>query len=247
MKLFLVTLLLVLGFQGRALAHSEPIDIVFDIDWTTFYSIDPNDPSQTDKNIISVGGKYYRATDHLAEVIESLLKHPEVRISFFSGGERSRNEALLSKVALSNGKTLKDVTFRVFSKEDLTSVATDANLKFSDRYRKSLNGILPGANPGRAILIDDQIKFALAPWKAVFSLGKFNFQNEFQSVKSGQAFFPADTSEWIAEKDKALMWKALLEEALVQSQRTGRPFSEVTVELWEKKSSHTLCKNIFSI
>ncbi|HEX7672907.1 MAG TPA: hypothetical protein VF412_01980 [Bdellovibrio sp.] len=249
MKLFLAGLLLTLSFLGRAIASqspSQPIDIIFDIDWTTFYTINPTDPNQADSNIIWVEGKAYRPTEHLGEVLESLLQHPEVRVSFFSGGERSRNEALLKAFRLPSGRSAFDVSYRVFSKEDLSVVSTDATMPFSKRYKKSLEGLLPNATPERAVLIDDQPEFAKAPWVGVSSLGRFNFQKNFDASKIPMSFFPENREQWMAEKDKALMWKTLLEEAISSSEKSETSFAQIVSSVWSAKSQNALCKNLFS-
>ncbi|MDG0815595.1 hypothetical protein [Bdellovibrio svalbardensis] len=245
MKLFLASLFLALSFQGSVYAQAAPIDIVFDIDWTTFYSIDTTSPNQIDNQNIAIEGKTYRPTEHLGEVLQALSLHPEVRISFFSGGEKSRNEALLKKLILPNGRRAFDIAYRVLSKENLQQVSEDSNLKFSQRYKKSFEGLLPGATPQRTILIDDQVEFSKAPWKAVPSLGVFNYQKVFDNRQSAQQFYPSTEQAWLNEKDKALMWKSLLEEAIVLSRKSDKPFSQITSDLWSAKSQNSLCKNVF--
>lgn len=242
--LFFILIGLLIG--GFASAQSPaPIDIVFDIDWTTFYTVHPEERNQSDEKTIVVEGKAYRPTDHLGEVLEKLSSNPQVRISFFSGGERSRNVTLLKTFKLPSGKSAYDIAYKVLSKENLTTVSEDATLGFSERYKKSMAGILPGATAERTILVDDQVNFSVKPWKAVASLGVFNFQKEFDATRSTEAYFPKDKSEWLAERDKALVWQALLEEALTKTSNEEKSFSQIAEELWIQKSHHGLCKNIF--
>jgi|GEM_PF-2406446 len=237
MKSWLLAILIIFSFQPAAFATGNSIDIVFDIDWTTFYSINADDPFQKDKNNITVEGKVYRATDHLAAIVETLLTHPEVRINFFSGGEKSRNEALLKSVRLSDGRTLLDVTHRLYSRGDLLQVSQDETLKFSARYKKVL---APDWNPERTILIDDQPEFAKQPLKAVSSLGRLTFQNDFNSSRVGETYFPANREEWRMERDKALLWLGMIDSALTDSKKNGRAFATVLQETWYKHSTDAL-------
>lgn len=247
MKLFFASMLCILALQGRAVA--APIDIIFDIDWTTFYSIAPETAavSKQDSQIIEVEGKFYRPTDHLGEVLFALSKNPEVRISFFSGGEASRNQALLSKVILPNGKNALSVVHAVFSKGDLEIVSQDASLKFADRFKKNPVNLLPDFDAKRAILIDDQVQFAKAPLKAVPSLGVFNFESQFDTQRVNLPYMPANEFAWKHERDKALMWQSLIEEAMELSQKSEKSFSDIVVQLWAKKSSRALCRTVFAL
>ncbi|XGC80035.1 hypothetical protein ACES2L_11920 [Bdellovibrio bacteriovorus] len=225
---------------------AAPIDIVFDIDWTTFYTVHPDKPNQSDEKVIIIEGKAYRPTDHLGEVLEKLSLRPDVRISFFSGGERSRNETLLRAFKLPSGRSAYDIAYKVLSKENLATVSQDPTLGFSERHKKSMAGILPGATAERTILVDDQVNFSVKPWKAVPSLGVFNFQKEFDSSKTNEAYFPRSKEQWLAERDKALMWQALLEEALSSNALKKKSFAQVAEDLWSQKSRRGLCKNIFA-
>ncbi|UOF01270.1 hypothetical protein [Bdellovibrio reynosensis] len=244
---FLISALLITMASVAFASPTAPIDIVFDIDWTTFYTAHPDKPNQGDDKVIIVEGKAYRPTDHLGEVLEKISSRPDVRISFFSGGERSRNETLLKAFKLPSGRSAYDIAYKVLSKENLTTVSEDASLGFSERYKKSMAGILPGATAERTILVDDQVNFSVKPWKAVASLGVFNFQKEFDASKANEAYFPKSKEEWRAERDKALMWQALLEEALSSSNaHKKQSFAQIAEDLWAQKSHRGLCKNIFA-
>lgn len=240
MRLWLAVLLLIC-FQPFTARANAPIDLVFDIDWTTFYSIEK--ANDTDPQQRTVEGKTYRYTDHLPEMIETLLqRHPEVRISFFSGGERSRNETLLSQVHLSDGRSLRDVAYRVFSKEHLKELSQDETIRFSKRYKKDLALALPESNPARTILIDDQVEFAVKPYKAVSSLGFFNFSNDFKAPLASEAYTPKTRAEWLQERKKALVWLHLLDEALLESKLKGTHFADEVSRIWELKSASPLAR-----
>ncbi len=236
---------LLLSLPVFAQLESAPIDIIFDIDWTAFYSVDPKDKNQADKNIIFIQEKAYRPTDHLGEVLEKLSSNPQVRISFFSGGERARNESLLRSFKLPSGKSAYDISFKILSKENLTEVSTDSSLTFSERYKKVITGLIADATPERTILIDDQVNFSVKPWRAVNSLGFFNFQVTFDPSKADKEFYPKTGVDWRNERDKSLIWLSLIEESIRRSQISNESFSQTTEELWLSKSFHGLCKNIF--
>lgn len=123
MQLRLRVLFLLMIFLGQP-ALATTYHLILDIDWTTFYSVESDaEARKRDPQVRTVEGQSYRYTDALPEVIEALLlKHPDLKISFFSGGERSRNEALLSQVHLSDGRSLRDIAYRIFSKEHLLTI-----------------------------------------------------------------------------------------------------------------------------
>ncbi|UXR64492.1 hypothetical protein EZJ49_15595 [Bdellovibrio bacteriovorus] len=241
MKLWLAAVLLLICFQPFAVQANAPVDIVFDIDWTTFYSIE--NTAAPDSQQRTVEGKIYRYTDHLPQVIETLLsRHPEIRISFFSGGEKSRNETLLSQVHLPDGRSLKDTAYRIFSKEHLKVLSQDETIRFSKRNKKDLAQVLPESDPARTILIDDQVEFAMKPYKAVSSLGFFNFGAEFTEPKAGEAYAPKTRAEWAQERNKALVWLHLLDEALLESKLKGTSFADEISHLWKLKSASPLSR-----
>lgn len=230
MRNWLTMILFILILPVASFA-AKPIDIILDIDWTAFYTVLDG---ERDVHSVDVEGKVYRPTDHLTETIEWLLKnHPEVRISFFSGGERSRNETLLSMIHLSDGRSLKDISFQIFSKEHLFIASHDEKLKFAERYKKSITGLIPDWNPERSILIDDQVAFAKPPLKAVFSLGNLNFQRAFNPQKSGESYFPANENQWSLERNKALIWAARLESAFIESSSGKFNFAQAVQSAWE--------------
>jgi hypothetical protein len=230
-KLMLILLFCLTSLQSFA-QNSKPIDVVFDIDWTTFYSIE--EPLR-DGQTVAVEGKFYRPTDYLPETIEWLLKtHPEVRISFFSGGEKSRNETLLGKVHLSDGRSLRDIAHQIFSKQDLYIASTDSKLSFSERYKKDLATFITDNTADRMILIDDQVNFAKPPLKAVPSLGLYNFQPSFDSSKAGKDYFPPTEKAWSLERNKALLWAAALDSALNESASGKISFESAVQNSWSR-------------
>lgn len=233
--IFIISLQLVI-FDVQATTPRVPIDIILDIDWTAFYTVDPD---QRDEKTLSVEGKLYRPTDSLAAVLESLVKtHPEVRISFFSGGERTRNEALLKSYFLSDGRSLFDISYKVFSKEHLHVASNDSQLRFSDRYKKVLDGLWPEWNPDRTILIDDMVDFARPPLKAVESMGVYNFQRRFDPARAGEKYFPESLAHWSNERQKAVLWLALLDVSIRDAAAGNESFAEAATRNWNERSQY---------
>lgn len=236
MKFRLRALLLLMMFLGQP-ALATTYHLVLDIDWTTFYSVETPGSQKTDPQVRTVEGQSYRYTDALPEVLEALLlKHPDLKISFFSGGERSRNEALLAQVHLPDGRSLKDVAYRIFSKEHLLTVSDDPAASFSTRFKKDLSRVLPEARPEKTLMIDDQVEFAVKPYKAVHSLGYYDFAEKFTPVESPGKYQAPGKTEWRLERNKALIWLALVDQALRESKSTGASFPEGARRLWLEKA-----------
>lgn len=232
----LVLSLQLINFEAHATAPQIPIDVILDIDWTAFYTVDSD---QRDKKTIAVEGKLYRPTDLLVEVLEALIKtHPEVRISFFSGGERPRNEALLKSHFLSDGRSLFDIAYKVFSKEHLHIASNDSQLRFSARYKKVLDDLWPEWNPDRTILIDDMVDFAKPPLKAVDSMGVYNFQRRFDPTRAGEKYFSPSLTDWSNERQKAVLWLALLDVSIRDAAAGNESFAEAATRNWNEPSQY---------
>lgn len=259
---FLAALILVI-FSSLAQAQLptvfRPVHLIFDLDWTLFYSINADDSAQMDNKVIKVDGKYYRLTDHAEEMFRYLNKnYPEVKISFFSGGEKERNLQLIRSIRISSDKTALDIAEHIYHFEDLTTVSEDESLKFARRYKKLAENLIPRFRSEDVILIDDKPEFASPKLKAVSSLGTTTFTKEFDAKRSREKFFPKDRKFWKLERDKALVWLTHIEEALIARRKLGIPFSEYVSQKWtlldnsEKAHqsglrifSRTSCKQIF--
>lgn len=241
---WLLLLLILIFFQPLAFSQNQPtppIDLIFDIDWSTFYIVEPG---QEDSKTIHFEGKLYRPTDHLEAIIEDLIKKfPQIRITFFSGGMKTRNEFVLKNTHLKDGRSLYDVAFRVFSFEDLTQLSPDATLPFTSRFKKVVSSLIPNWNPDLTLLIDDQPAFALPPLIAVDSMGIYNFQRQFDPTKTSEKFFPVTQESWITERNKALLWQTYIEKAISEHQQTQQPFSQIVKKLWKSPFS-PLCQHV---
>lgn len=229
LKNWLFSFLFVLVYSVSG--FSEPVHIVFDLDWTIFYSIDPNDPLQMDDKVIQVQGKHYRATDYTEQMLGYLVRnHPDVKISFFSGGERDRNLQLLESLKIDETRTALDIATHVFHREDLTIISLDKSMPFEMRNKKEIEKLIPDFDPDQVILIDDKPGFANKNVTAVSSLGTTTFTKRFDKSRSGLKYFPKDYQAWKLERDKALIWLALIQKGFQRP--VGTSFSKWIENLW---------------
>ena len=229
----------------------RPVHLIFDLDWTLFYSIDPRDSAQMDEKVIQVDGKHYRLTDHAEDMFRHLNKnYPEVKISFFSGGEKKRNLQLIRSIRLSSNKTALDIAEHIYHFEDLTTVSEDESLKFARRYKKLAENLIPRFRSEDVILIDDKPEFASPKLTAVSSLGTTSFTKEFYPQRAQEEFFPKNLTAWKLEREKALIWLAHIEEALIARRNLGISFSEYLSRKWtsldHSSSAHQRGAKIFS-
>lgn len=211
----------------------RPVHVIFDLDWTLFYSIDPSDPDQVDEKMIQFQGKSYRLTDHTEKVLLHLLKnYPEVKISFFSGGQEDRNLHLLRSIRIDAHRTALDVAEYVFSFNDLELVAIGDQYKFATRYKKLVEKLIPNFRTDDVILIDDKTDFASPELIAVPSLGTMTFTKNFKASRKNEEYLPPDKLIWRTERDKALVWLAHLEKALTLRRSVQASFSQSMRNSW---------------
>ena len=179
-RLFLSLLLGLFFFS--ALAKAEDFHVVFDIDWTLVYPLE-NAPLTPDPNMVEVEGKWYRFSDHAGESIEKLAQEPGVKVSFFSGGEKSRNLKLLEKLKLPSGQNALSLAHKVLHAEDMTVVSEDKTKKFSERFKKDLTKI--STDLDRIILIDDVKHFTVpGQEKNLVWLGDtYNYAASYQEAR----------------------------------------------------------------
>lgn len=213
------------GVRSPAAIHSY-IHVVLDIDWTISSEVDP---SFVGKRTILVDEKKYFIHDGLEEFIENLLSKNDIQISFFSGGSKKRNLALLSQIKISDGRTLADIAFKVLGKEDL-SVVPDAlpSDKFSLRFKKDLSKI--SSDFSNLVMIDDTQHFVLnsEQEELVLFTGKtFQHFENFSDAKmlSGE-YVPKTLEEWSFARKKLFILNGALEHAYQQSKVLGLSFRE---------------------
>lgn len=224
------------GVSARAADRLPPVHLVFDLDWTLISSI-PEDADLAayagDARFFTVEGKNYRLSNGVAEAINRLLDfnrrvgYEYVKISFFSGGARSRNEAVLKKIVLDprTGRTAFDTAEKVLSFEDLKDlfpdVAPGEHIGFTDRYRKNLVSYFQEL--GRTIAIDDVEKFFAGDQaKSLLWIGEtykdFPTFADAALAKAlaspGTKYLPPDFAAWAADQNRILIAALELEYAL---------------------------------
>lgn len=200
--------LLLFGFT----AHAQTLDVVFDIDWTLVYPLKEAPPKIT-KDIIEVHGQYYRISDGASEVLSSLKQKKDIRISFFSGGDKARNLELLGKIKLSDKESAADLAYKILHKEDLLKISEDPSLPFTSQYKKDLS--LVNSDLDRVILIDDSKDFTLPQQrKNQLWLGEtYNFyENASELPTTPRQYDPPDLARWSEERRKLLTVQELIED-----------------------------------
>jgi hypothetical protein len=104
--------------------QSKSIDITFDLDDTLIRWVRPFPDEPLPEGAIPADGNHlkysYRILDGAPELLQSLADRPNVRISFFSLGPAGRNEEILKKIILPDGRSAWDIAHLVLSDEDAT-------------------------------------------------------------------------------------------------------------------------------
>jgi hypothetical protein len=219
----------------RAAERLPPVHLVFDIDWTLTSNIPPEDVAKYagDPRFFEVGGKYYRFSNGVDVALNRLLEYNRrlgyeyVKISFFSGGTRRRNEALLRKIVLDrrSGKTAFDIAEKILSFEDLDDLYPhlpqgQSEIRFADRYDKNLIQFFKDLN--RTIAIDDTERFfqgdetASLLWIGA-TYADFRTYGEAlraQALTPAREFLPPDFAAWLTDQNRVLLAALQLEYAL---------------------------------
>jgi len=141
--------------EYRTPASNQKKHIVFDLDGTLIYNVSKDLMGQ--KDVYQIKDEYYKLAPHSREFIEHLLLRDDVEISFFSGGSKERNDAILKKIKLSDSRSFYEIAFKHLDKEDLeVNDKFDPESmpdKFAYRYNKNLLSV--SENLDNIILIDD--------------------------------------------------------------------------------------------
>lgn len=214
-------------------AAQAQIDIVFDIDWTLVYPVD--ETMKNDPRVYLAQGEYYRVSDGAEEVIASLSQDPRFRVSFFSGGDRLRNEELLKKIALPlDSKTAFDVAYKVLSKKDLAVVSTDKKLRFSERFKKDLTLVNKDLN--QVVLVDDLKNFTPSGQEDnLLWIGKtYTYQEKFKKLPPSK-YVPISELSWLSERYKMYWVYSAIDEAAALSEKADSSFKDELNRLLENK------------
>ncbi len=199
--------------------------LVLDIDWTIVTEVkDPLMKVNPASRLIEVGGVKYFINEGLEELIEEALSHPDIRLSFYSGGKRERNFELLSRIKLKNGKSLKDVAINIFSGEELVrNEMAPEKASFSQRLKKDLT--LISKNLKDIIMLDDTPDFVLDTLEkqsdSVFFIGKaFEYFDSFEDIKgkSGE-YVPESYTAWLLNRKKLYILKEAFKESYLEASR----------------------------
>ena len=212
-------------------AEAEFRHVVFDIDWTIVAEIKPETQKKMkSKRVVEVAGHSYFVNEGLESFIQDILDKKDVKISFYSGGQRARNLELLSKIKLRDGRSLKDVSYKILSFEDLATTDAAADAPFFERFKKDLSKVTPDLD--QLIMFDDTYDFVLNT-KAdqtnhVFFIGSaFEHFESFKDTKelSGK-YIPKTESEWMLNNKKLYILNAAFNDAYLESNSGNVTFSE---------------------
>lgn len=173
LKLVLLSILSLLINTARA---ELPMDVVFDLDQTlaTLIHEEPSgdwlarSPNSSD-GLVTINyqddspqtSKYrvYEGVPELLQKLKELQSKGIVRVSFFSGGKRSRNMALLEAIKLPDGTSARELAMpsdsptRIFNGEHLVRTNAPEKNWFRDKYKKDLT--LINSELDDVIIIDD--------------------------------------------------------------------------------------------
>lgn len=230
MRFYLLAILFILFSSCGTFPSRHPSSVskhvVFDIDWTISAEVKPE---QSGRRIVEIEGKKYFIHDGVEEFVENLLRHESVKISFFSGGGVDRNHALLASVKLSDGRSLKDIAYKILNREDLTPVLNvPQSEKFYKRYKKDLSKISPDLE--QLIMIDDTQHFVLNSKQEehVVYLGKTfeHFETFKEAAAAAGEYVPRTESEWSFARKKMFILNGAFHEAIKETEESGISFSE---------------------
>lgn len=246
---WLFYILLVFGFvffleTNDHLIHRTPSSevverhVVFDLDWTLFSEFDPKIIQPNPENVFVVEGKSYFLTPYAKDLIR-FLHESGVRISFFSGGHKERNLALLQSVQIEGLGSLEDVSYRILNREHLTVISSDVSKPFTDRYKKDLKNI--HKNLDEIIIVDDDFRFTvnLDQKKNMFWLGPtYQVLEGFDQLplyaNSATTYLPATEEAFDLAQNKLLIIKEALREAMFIQEAKQISWREAVFEVQQK-------------
>ncbi|MBC7714363.1 MAG: hypothetical protein H7177_13545 [Rhizobacter sp.] len=215
--------------QRTPSAKTPERHVVFDIDWTIVSEIKKPTPEiLKNKRLIKVQDKTYYVNEGLEEFIAEILSHPEMKISFYSGGESIRNQELLSKIKLKDGRSLLQIAYKIMSKEDLVIMDAPVGARFSERYKKDLTKI--SKDMDQLIMFDDTPNFIKNSEQAehVFFIGKAleHYETFLETEGTSGEYVPKNYDEWFLNNKKLVVLNGVFREAYTESVEDGIPFSE---------------------
>lgn len=227
---------------GRSPASPQTLDqhIVFDIDWTLVAETET--PNLFPKNrVINVEGKHYVLYDGVENFIQKILSTPQFKVSFFSGGNKSRNEELLKNIKLKDGRTFFEAAYKVLNKEDLVEMPNStAEMKFAERFKKDLTKVSEDLD--QILMFDDTPNFVM-PGKArqgdqVFHIGMsyLPFRDFNDAVGSKGQYVPPSREAWLLDRNRMI----ILEQAFNESFKEWQNGSNLTLAQLMKQKEQLL-------
>lgn len=205
LRVLIFNLILVLA----TLVQGAPSDVVFDLDWTLFYQVNSPQNLTDVQRVTQFNDHVYHLADSSEEVL-GYLQNEGLRISFFSGGDPTRNQHLVrflkEKFYERTGKTLK--IYKILNFNDLTRTPAPETARFSDRYKKDLSKI--NQDTAKVFIFDDIQSFVPETQKSqMIWLGQtFNDLPQFPKNPSHEfladEFNPKSEKEWFIERNKLL-------------------------------------------
>jgi hypothetical protein len=144
-----------LSTHVKAGPTQAPIDIIFDLDDTLIRWIRPHElPSgKVIPEVGTINDYRYRILDGAPEILQhiyELSKTRNIRISFYSMGQRARNLEVLKQLKLPNGMCAYDIAYKILSEED----AVDAH----DTDGKEKQVSVVNSDLSQVIIVDDTAK-----------------------------------------------------------------------------------------
>ena len=205
----------------RMPAQTQVLDIVFDLDWTLIGEV-KSTAGIAASEILAHEHEHYRLLPGARELMKSLLAEGRVRISFFSGGSRERNEAVLKQVMI-DGQSLYELAYKVLSREDLTDLSSEvpSDARFSERYKKDLRLVNPDLT--KVIMVDDNDLFAVdeRQRRNFIWLGE-TFENlehysTHATLKMQEKYRPKSYVSWLSSRLKLPVVGLILKDVLEES------------------------------
>lgn len=206
-----------LGFATSTVAQDCHTHIVFDLDDTLIRWVRPDETAAgTLIPAMSQGKQYqFRVLDGAPEILESLSQIPGMCISFFSIGERSRNETVLSHMKLPSGRMAREIAYRVLSLEDATQVA--------GKPHKDLRLVDPDLK--RVVIVDDQKNSPIpGQERNVLWLGgkpEHHYESLKDSPGPGAKWKAASSEKFVIYRNRLAYARGLLDRVLTESQKSG--------------------------
>lgn len=236
-------LALLLALSSFALG-ADRIDFVIDIDGIILFEGTPAalKGAPAHRIVRTDYGYAYRIAEGAPEFLQSLATIPGAHLTFYSGGSVGRNEDVLKKFRLPNGKSAREVAFRVLSDVDRTVPDRTELERWAEAFRTFFHGDLkkdlrkvPGLDPSRAFFFDDRRAY-VAPGQ------ERNFVClDYEHVSPGyeKESYPLDASDRVRALEKHSAWDASAAAARNMAHRNklvyGRGLVQQALDLAERE------------